>query len=469
MAARKEGSMKLSSWILAGTLVAAASFSAGCGDDSSPADDGGTDDARDVPADEGGADADADGDADGDGDGGTGTLSVLVVSSAWPSDTETPVAGATVALDAPGGGRSELTTDATGHVNFTGLDWSAGTAAVTACNADMGLASRVGVVEADGEVKLEVFAMEYPPADFVEITGNSLNMISEANDLGVTATVPSESLSDTGPAWTMHIQPGVAFTLVGLESHQLEPPVSHRGIKQFFDQWTVVEHAAVTAATAIDLDFDSTATPTPTTVTGSFTGPTRSDSPLRNSGTGYFYVTSRGSQFTVTLGWPSTIDVNVDWTGYNYDGEYVQVPGVTDPMTVYIIATSNGVRSTAIVEGWPTDGAHDLGFIDLPTVTAPASFSTTHPMHSPIEWTAYDTDLECSVSVLRDGTSVWSIRGPTDATSITIPAAPSTVDLPTLLGTGVVESRLNLFRRDATDTYSERSIRTPIIILDPAA
>jgi hypothetical protein len=457
--------MKLSSWILAGALVAAASLGAGCGDDSTPADDGGTDDARDVPADEGGADADADGDADGDGDAGTGTLSVLVVSTAWPSDTETPVAGATVALEAPGGGTNELTTDAAGRVNFTGLDWAAGTASVTAHSTGLGLASRVGVVEADGEVKLEVFAMAYPPADFVEITGNSLNMISETNDLGVTATVPSESLSDVGPAWTMHVQPGVAFTVVGLESHQLTPPASHRGIAQFFDQWTILEHAAVTAATTIDLDFDSTATPTPTLVNGSFSGPTRSSSPLRNDGTGYFYVTSRGSQFTASLGWPTSIDVNPEWTGYNYDGEYLQVPGVTDPMTVYIIVAGGGARSTVIVEGWPTTGAHDLAFIDLPTVTAPAIFSALHPMHSPITWTAFDTDLECSVSVIRDGTSVWSIRGPTDGTSITIPAAPSTADLPTLLGTGELEGRLNLFRRDATDTYSERSIRTNIIRL----
>jgi hypothetical protein len=468
-------------WTLFAVGAALALAGAGCEDDTTTTDDGGRDDAvrddgaagpdadADVPV-EAEAEAEAGADADGDaettadeGGGGTGTLTVLVNESTWPSDETPPLAGATVALDMPGGGRVEDTTDAEGRVTFEELNWAAGTAGVTAYLAGYAMASRVGIVEADGEIELTLW-VPGTPEEFVTVSGTALNMADETHDLQVTATVPHELYADVGPDWSIEMPTGMPFTLVGLESHNL--PSEGREIAQALDAWTILEHAAVTEDTTIDLDFDAPVTPTPTLCAGSFDLPPRAESPLRAGGFGYFWVSSLESDFTVTLGLPTHIDINGDWTAFEYEGEYLELASaVTDPMTIYLIARTAGERSIVIVDDYPTPGEHELAFIDLPEMVAPATPSTRHPLHDPITWNAFDTDVETVVTIIRADDSVWGVRGATDATSITVPQPPATADVAELLGTGVLEGRVTLFRRDETDEYTERSARSHAFIL----
>jgi hypothetical protein len=111
-------------WILLAALWPGLAL-AGCGDDSSPSDDGGTDDQGDVRED-GGADADADVPAeadaetvaDADGDGGPSTLRLTVQDG----NTEVPLGEVQVLVQTAAGGDQWLVTDALGVVTIDDVD-----------------------------------------------------------------------------------------------------------------------------------------------------------------------------------------------------------------------------------------------------------------------------------------------------------------------------------------------------------
>ncbi len=459
--------------LLLATTIALSGL-AGCGDDSTdPPDDAGLEDAdttvddADTTVDD--ADTTVDDDAaDADADVTTGSLTVTVVAAAWPSDDRPPLAGAAVCLDAPGGGRAEQTTGADGRVTFNGLHWAAGTATVSAWHAGHALASRVGITEADGDVQLQLGVPAYPPADFVEVSGRALHMADTSHDLTVSASIPHDKHAGTGPAWSIDVQPGRAFTVIGVESHVLEPLPSGRGMDQVIDRWTLLDHPMVTTPTTADLDFDAPLTPTPTTIRGSFPIGLRADSPLALDGYGYFWATTVSSALTVLLALPSRIDVRADGSAFDFEGEYLQLPRTSDPLAVYALARpTTGERSTAIVAGWPASGAAAVTFLDLPTIDVPATAGTRHPLHEAIAWTAYDTGVAVVLHVLRDERTVWTVHAPQDATTLAVPQPPSGADVGDLLGTGLVEGRLTLYRRDAGDRYNAQAARSRTILLEP--
>jgi hypothetical protein len=351
---------------------------------------------------------------------------------------------------------------------FHGLAWGAGPAAVTAWHAGHALASRVGITEADGDVILPLAAPAYPPADFVAISGRALHMADERHELLVSANIPHDKHTGTGPAWTIEVQPGRAFTIVGVETHLLEPPPSGRGVAQVIDRWTLLEHPAASAPGDAALDFDAPTTPTPTTVRGSFPIGLRAESPLAVDGYGYFWATTLSSALTAVLALPTRVDVSADGTGFEFEGEYLQLPRTSDPLTVFALTRpETGERSVVIRDGWPAGGAAAVSFLDLPTLRTPASPSTRHPLHDPIAWTAYDAGIEVSLQVMLDERTVWTVQAPRDAETLAVPLPPSVADVAGLLGTGVVEGHLTLYRRDASGSYNTQAARSRAILLDP--
>lgn len=449
-------------------LAAALSGGAACGDDATGTpDDGGPGDAEAT-----GDDADALGEAEADdGDGGdvaTGSLAVTVVAAEWPAEERPPLAGAVVRLDAPGGGSAEQTTGTDGRVVFHGLAWGAGTAAVTAWHAGHALASRVGITEADGDVVLQLGVPAYPPADFVAISGRALHMADERHELLVSASIPHDKHAGTGPAWTIEVQPGRAFTIVGVETHALEPPPSGRGVAQAIDRWTVLDHPAASAPATAELDFDAPVTPTPTTIHGSFPIGLPAESPLATGGYGYLWATTLGSSLTAVLALPTRVDISADGTAFEFDGEYLQLPRTPDPLTVFAITRpTTGERSVTIRDGWPASGAATVAFLDLPALRTPASPAARHPLHDPIAWSASDTGVEVLLQVVRDERTVWTVQAPRDATTLAVPAPPSVADVAGLLGTGLLEGYLTLYRRDASGRYNAQAARSRAIVLEP--
>ncbi|MBN1770970.1 MAG: hypothetical protein JXB32_06915 [Deltaproteobacteria bacterium] len=454
---------QLSLWLAATVALQAL---VGCGDDSTdPADDAGSADA-DVDVED--ADVSFEAETEAEADVTTGSLVVTVVAAEWPSFERPPIAGAVVGLEAPGGGRAEQTTGADGRVAFHGLHWAAGTAAVTGWHAGHALGSRVGIVEADGDVELPLGVPAYPPAGFVAVSGRALHMADEAHELAVSASLPHDRHAGTGPAWSIDVPPDRAFTLIGVETHLLAAPPSGRGVAQVIDRWTLREHPAVTGPVTADLDFDATTTPTPTTIRGSFPIGLRAESPLALDAYGYFWATTLSSSLTALLALPNRIDVSADGTAFEFEGEYLQLPRTSDPLTVYALTRpATGERSTTVVTGWPASGTAAVTFLDLPTMLVPATPGTRHPLHDPISWTAYDTGLGVVLQVVRDDRTVWTVYGPPDATTLAVPQAPSVADVAGLVGSGLVEGLLTLYRREAAGHYNAQAARSWGISLQP--
>ena len=453
--------MRNCTWSFALLLAAAAP---GCGDDDSAADDAGTDDATEV-ADEVGADADADADADvdvADEGGGTGTLTVLVTVLDPTTEDAVPTAGAAVAADLPGGGRLEQTTGSDGRTTFEGLDWAAGTAAATAWLDGYGLVSRVDIAEAEGEIAISLgLPLAYAP-ERVEVSGTASNMTDAArHSLLVSATADGESFwsSTPGPTWSIRVAPAVPFALVAVEFAQ-EPAPCVGCLSMPISGWVVQEHAAVTAPTTVDLDF---ASPAPTTgVTGSFQSVTRGDSPLRTPDYGYVSVFDLESM--AVLG---TINTTTLRSGgvIEFDMQYVTVAAVTRPLTAFRVVGNDWV-SGVIVEGYPAAGVQDLHFVDAPRMTAPATPTTRHPLHDPLRWELFDSALTPVLLIENDEQTVWWVRGPEDATTLTVPEPPAAVDLTALLGTRFAEGSLYFYHRHESDDYSDHYVQSGMLILE---
>ncbi|MDI7267525.1 MAG: hypothetical protein QME96_05995 [Myxococcota bacterium] len=435
-----------------------------CGDDSGTApDDVGTrDDAREA-ADDGPTETVPDQVEEGDGPVG-GSVGVLVVTSAWPGGGIGPASGAAVAFDGPDGVRIDAVTGATGRATFVVADWSAGdgTAAVTAYLDGHVMVSRVGITAEDAADDIEIdLPRAGDPEGLIAVSGRAAGMDSETSALVVSATVPNLASFGEGPEWAIDVVPGAPFSIVACERRGAPPP-SPRGLALEVLGWTVLEHAAVSAPTTASIDFSAAATPV--VVNGSFALPSRADSPLRRNSYGFFIATSESSDMTAYLGFPTLVDVAGGGGSFQYTGQYVRPDGVSDPATIYIVVRGSAMRSMAVVDGWPADGANDPALLDVPTMTAPAG-TARHPLHDPISWDLHDAGVDVAVSVIRNEETVWSVRAPRDAETATVPRPPSSIDADALLGTGLLEGRVGIWREDPTGERVERSARTDNFVL----
>jgi hypothetical protein len=387
---------------------------------------------------------------------GIGPLTVVVVEAEQSvlgaiDNSTVPIEGATVALDAPDGTRSEQTTGTDGRVTFEDLDWSLGTADVTAYKEDLALHS---VVDLDGSE--EEITVGLPPADVlhdtVTLSGTASNMADTSHKLEVSASNTLVNTIEEGPDWSLPVRSGVAFTLVGLEWIDLTDPTF--GYAQEMVAWTMIEHAAVTTDTTVSIDFSSTATPV--NVSNSFSLPTFTpSSPFFGGTRAYGWVMTDGCPH----GFIELTEPGSDGSSHDIDWEYVEMPGATTTRTVYQLQTLNPYmqgQSYAVVPGAPEAGAHDLAFLDVPILSQ--SSTSIYPMYeTTIAWDLLDTGVEVLLVVWKDRTEleyvdlVWWIEAPADSTSLDVPAPPSTVDSATVLGTDPLGLRVRVLTPADTD------------------
>jgi hypothetical protein len=420
-------------WFVAGMMAAwmTACGGGGGGDDDAATDtadepDVAMDTQEDVPTD---GMEDVATDAVEEPDGPDGTLTVTVRQEQWHAVDASASEGALVVLDAPGGERVEMTTDASGEVTFTGLDWSLGTADVTAYRDGYALYSRTDVTEGE-EVTLFLFELE--PPELVTVSGTAAGMVDEGHFLAVSEVMfGGRYHQQIGADWSLLVPSGAAYTLVALEFSMGDETVSTRGISQQFHRWLVSEQDAVTADATVDLDF-STSTVTPSTASGSFDLPSREDSPLRINTRPYVQVQSLLSGFTATFGFPTLIDVTEDGNTAEYDLEWIEPLDEEDVITVYSVGRSS-MHNWVLVPGYPTAGAQELGMLDVITPVVPENLGRSHNLHDTFQWELNDEDVQAKIDVVVDGDSVWIIEAPLNATTLTVPAAPSTVDEGSLL------------------------------------
>jgi hypothetical protein len=378
-------------------------------------------------------------------DGGeTATLTVAVTGpSQWPDYGSSPVAGAAVAFDAPGGGRFEAATDGEGRVAFEGVDWSLGRGAVTAWAEGYGLASRVGLDGSAAQTTLSLpDVREWPRPGCVELSGRSLNLPEHFNVLTVLATVPSRWFHDVPPGWSIAVPSATPFTIVANASGPTTILGQLHGYDRTEELWLTPDHDAIDAPATMDLDF---AAPLPTTtVSGSFPVPPREDSPLRE-GAGEVYVqwnrleNGHGTfESLANIGYCKHIETAADGNAILYD---IRSPSVTDNLDP---------SSSAWIEGYPTSGAQDVALLDCPRMIQPAEPIIPYALHEPIEWELFDVGVQVELQIIRENetatplTELWSVWTETDAGSLTVPEPPVAADVAGLLGTGTVQARLKL-------------------------
>jgi hypothetical protein len=343
------------------------------------------------------------------------------------NDTTDPIEGATVALDGPDGTRSEQTTGADGRVTFEDLDWSLGTAAVTVHKEDHVLHSVVGIDGSETEIPVGLYLID-PTADWVTISGTASNMSDTAHSISMDTDNAYTHHQEVGPDWSMKVEPGVDFTLKAVEFDVLDAP--DRTIDQDLINWVLIEHAAITSDTTVDIDFSSTVPEL--TVSNSITMPSlRAESPLMGTTTLYGFF----SAGELHVGFVAHSEPNTAGTAFDLDFDYIETTGLSPALTTYRLNPNDyfmGI-SVVVVEGYPETGTHDLGFLDLPDMDQVPT--TTYPLHgTEFTWELFDSGLGVcflvwtALDVNDHDTHAWRVDAPMDATSITVPDPPSTVD-----------------------------------------
>jgi hypothetical protein len=399
--------------------------------------------------------SDGAGDDDGHGADAGGGLTVLVGRFGWgtyPEGALKPVAGAQVALDLPGGERRELRTDPEGLAEFGDVDLSSGEAGVIAHAAGYSAVGRVGLGAADREVTLVLDAFA-PPVELVEVFGTAQHAVP-GGCLYVTATIPHLGVQCVAPPdYALHVVSDTPFTLVSwlqAWASGLEP----RGFEAPMLAWTRLDHPGVGSPARVDVDFADGAVPT--RVSGSFALPSAAASLLAAYGRGDVLIGTAASG--AVLGRATRTSVSGDGRAIEYELEFLELSEVEDPQTLFVLwlpEAGEATRSVAVVEGYPGPGRHDPGFLE------PPGFATVRPrLHGPLRWESYDTGVHPAVSVPREGEAqaLIQVYGPVDATSLTIPGLPSSVDEGELLGSGPLELVVGAFRPDAGGVYAERQV-----------
>jgi hypothetical protein len=435
---------------------------AACGDDTEPGDaDAQNETDSDVEAEaEAEAEADLDADAGGDEGGGTGSLRVLVLGTPlWTDVAEwPPINGAAVALDLPGGGRTEATTDSTGRVEFTGLDWTAGTADVTAWDEGYGLASIVGLDGTDAEVTLVLPNPNDPRADMVDLTVNFVNTSPDAQGCGA-GGIDIEWLTDFVPpdySVVLSVQRGRTFDLAAANFSWTALPT---GFDQPWESILLREAGPFDADATIEVDFATAAAVT--SVNGSFGLPARTESPLRTAGMWGGVLPSLtpnpGRHFLpaydMPVGWASHAERPTGGNTMEYAMSWVAPPGVTSPVSEYALvdnSSEGGHLSAALVDGFPVEGAQAFTLLDGPDITNPSSLTTPHPLHGePFAWELIDTGVTPTLYIRSPSAAVaetilWWITAQTDATTLTVPQPPSGVDVAEVLGTDTLRGKIGI-------------------------
>jgi hypothetical protein len=347
----------------------------------------------------------------------------------------TPVSGAVVALDTPGGGLVEEVSGLDGRARFADVDFTLGTAAVTAHVAGRQLASVLGVADLSEEVVVLIPPSPIADSFVTGVTGEFLNVGGTAGAYSVRVGALGSAgqeyghFAGTAPEYSLAVPANATFTLVALVNASSATP-SGRGWVSDYLAWAMRPDNVVTASVGmplpphvIDIDFAS-ATETKS-VDGWFALPTASGSVLREKSTGSGSVDAAGGD--VLVGWPVAMDVDADGAGVNYTMTWVEPPGVDRPTTVLGLTvpdTDGGGLSLVRLPGYPTAGVQGFQLLDCPRDFAASGAG----LASTFTWTQTEEGTGARIFFYRGQVNTWILDFPGDLRSITLPTLPSTVD-----------------------------------------
>ena len=292
----------------------------------------------------------------------------------------TPGAGATVAVDLPGGQRVEKTADADGKVELEDVEWSRGSAAVTAHVAGYQLVTHFGIRQADGPQTL--YLVRPAPPQTVKLTIGVKNMDPDAKYLGAAASIHSWSCEGAAGAKALDVEQGKPFTVLGLQA-TWPPLMLTRELLMQHVGWAKLEQPALTQAASVELDFASKLTPTQVkgTIVLQSTGLVQTASRPR------YWIRQRGSGLVLGIATKTTL---TSGSQFAFEGEHVQVGSAEGVYTTYYAEVGNNwLGSYVSVDGYPKEGATvQVSFLPLPELQAPTDKSTPMKWSSAIRWKA---------------------------------------------------------------------------------
>jgi len=376
-----------------------------------------------------------------------------------PCPDPAPAEGALVTLDKPGGERVELTAGADGTVVFDAIDWTLGAAAATASMDGHGMASHVGLTEADSPLTIRI---PVQPVEWFELSGSVTNMTDEANWLSITAVVPGSSVfMATGSDYAVMVPAGAPFGLAAWE-FAWDASTADLGGTETALNWSWQEMDAITADTTNDITFEGDGGVETETASGSFNIDLTEGTPLSGSeGWGGAWVGAAWDGCGDWVGGVSTYSasINAEGTAFDYTLEYMNVPSIPHYVTNYSIY-SGFIFSMVRMDGLPTEGSHATDFLDVPVLPSlPAGGYELNG--APFTWESAETNARPVLTVTTPdytltpmglvGEYTWTIQGPVGATSLAIPVLPEGGPLTEQIETGDHVGMLTLMR-DAADS-----------------
>lgn len=406
------------------------------------------------------------------------SIDVLVTTSAWYDVlSAAPTRGVTVALDAPGGMRIERTTGADGRVTFTDLDWTLGTASVTAYLAGFVVVSRVGLTGEDaraGEWVIDLAQSGERTYGFVSVSGWAEGFQDEDHSMVVSATVPNTMSWYRGSGWRLDLLRGLPYTLVAVE---VDVDAWGYGPCSAYVQWTMTEQPAARGATVAPLDFRIPVEPT--TVTTTVTSPPRTaDGTEAEFGFCHIDVTSLDSAGTARLNGIGTSYSSYPTSSqpfWTLDPCFVMPADVARPITIASLSDGQLITSppqpegrtvATLIEGYPPAGPFPVAFLDPSQVLVPDDPMREHPLSDAIAWRSFTSDARTRVEIWRtdDGLTrtelLWTVESPEDAESVVVPELPLAVDPPSFFGDSPAVAQVVVYRDGPDPRYPSQESRS---------
>lgn len=371
---------------------------------------------------------------------GGATLAFLITD-----ENGEPLEGAIVALDAPGGERKEGSSEADGSVTFDGVDWSAGNAAVTAYMPGHVVVSSVDFDEAgfaeaqdeNGEVQVGLTSLAPTAApETVTVSGTAANLenashLYTVNIFGANE-VPFVEDSEWGGygsnTFKITVPKGVPFRLQAFEYEYTALPSGQGYERPIYGVMQMDLGPIDTDATDVILDFAADKVTTNTADVAMLL-PTRPDSAMHD-GSPYCFTCAKNSYYCE--GWPTFLDISDDGNQFDMSFLWAEHPNLDGPNWFCRITKGEEISQTS-VDGYPQDGSNGT-ILDVPQWVTPSDLTKSHPLHEPMEWAWTEPEITQVLAITNGGSVVWTVNGPSDATTITVPELPSTADAMKVLG-----------------------------------
>lgn len=362
----------------------------------------------------------------------------------------TALTGAKVAVDLPGGKRVEATSANDGTATFKDVDWSKGTAAITAYMKGHVMRTRLGVTKADGEVTLLLHKVVAAPAT-VKVSGTLKNGDSTATNTIVGPSTYGVAHTSTSSSYVSSAEKGKAFDLYAYQGKW-----TNTGDRTYSFLWkgaAKVPHTGSSSDIAQEIDFTANKV-TATKVTGTMQLPTGKGMVAIGSQP-HWYVRQRHNGAELGRSTKTTVGSNGAFT---FEGQYITPKDSTGVQTHYYAFVGTGnIGAYQVVPGFPKEGATVSGFTEMMTVTSPATGKTLAAGQA-VAFTNPEAKAEPRFGIFNSAATgyCWSLHAAPGTTSVKLPALPTGVTFKDLCGTdGETTVRPALVAKREADTDYE--------------